>query len=340
MRAVAFAAWSGTVSGSFLLRQRNEEAGQTAMLPNLLDRIIRQCCWCCCPAKKPINILAKHLKAMSHETAMRLEDKSWEKYNEKVSGNISQETAAELRGQSLEEYHAKDAAYWAKQSADVDGVLGGFAFTSRPDLEASEKVLDQILGHDRKGDRVLDCGAGVGRITQGLLLKRFEHVEVLEPDKHLIDKAREILREKVDEKNFYQEKVEDFVENHAGKKYSCIWSQWVFLYLTDEELVAWLKKAKDFLEDGGFIFSKENVLPAGEKEKFVLDGQDNGLTRSVEDYQGIFADAGYDLVNLGENADQASTQWFPNLYPLHMFVLKPKKSVETAQQGDATTVTD
>jgi hypothetical protein len=39
-----------------------------------------------------------------------------------------------------------------------------------------------------------DCGAGVGRITEQLLLHHFHEVDVLEPSQHLIDTAEQNLR--------------------------------------------------------------------------------------------------------------------------------------------------
>lgn len=38
-----------------------------------------------------------------------------------------------------------------------------------------------------------DCGAGVGRVTEQLLLHHFAEVDLIEPSKHLIEKARETL---------------------------------------------------------------------------------------------------------------------------------------------------
>lgn len=36
----------------------------------------------------------------------------------------------------------------------------------------------------------MDCGAGMGRVTKHLLLPRFEKVDMIEPSKVQIDKAR------------------------------------------------------------------------------------------------------------------------------------------------------
>lgn len=38
-----------------------------------------------------------------------------------------------------------------------------------------------------------DCGAGVGRVTEQLLLHHFSTVDLLEPSRHLIDNAQKSL---------------------------------------------------------------------------------------------------------------------------------------------------
>jgi protein N-terminal methyltransferase len=38
-----------------------------------------------------------------------------------------------------------------------------------------------------------DCGAGVGRVTEQLLLEHFAEVDLVEPSEHLLSKARESL---------------------------------------------------------------------------------------------------------------------------------------------------
>ncbi len=69
-------------------------------------------------------------------------------------------------------------AYWNSVSSDVNGMLGGYPQTSRIDLQGSSNFSQKL----RRGraialktplqplDRVADCGAGIGRITKGLLL--------------------------------------------------------------------------------------------------------------------------------------------------------------------------
>jgi hypothetical protein len=52
-----------------------------------------------------------------------------------------------------------------------------------------------------------------------------------------------------------------FVHSFPLKRYSCIWFQWVMGYVTDDDLLALLKRAKAGLTDDGFIIIKDNCLP-------------------------------------------------------------------------------
>lgn len=60
------------------------------------------------------------------------------------------------------------------------------------DIDTSSAFLDEFktrFGHTR----VLDCGAGMGRVTKNLLLPRFEKVDMVEPSGVQLAKAREYV---------------------------------------------------------------------------------------------------------------------------------------------------
>ena len=66
----------------------------------------------------------------------------------------------------------------------MDGVLGGFGKLNRPDIIDSKKFLTLLnTKYGLKYGRVIDCGAGVGRITKELLLNFFK--TVINPLKYL-----------------------------------------------------------------------------------------------------------------------------------------------------------
>lgn len=98
--------------------------------------------------------------------------------------------------------------YWEGVEASVDGVLGGFGHVSRVESLGSRSFLLSVLPHlsfcapassnvssfqwkkdkvaERGGKgkartRALDCGAGVGRVTQHSLIPIFDEVHMVEP---------------------------------------------------------------------------------------------------------------------------------------------------------------
>ncbi|KIM28751.1 hypothetical protein M408DRAFT_23413 [Serendipita vermifera MAFF 305830] len=97
-------------------------------------------------------------------------------------------------------------AYWERQEASVDGVLGGYGNGSLPRVDAlssrmfllsilpqlctvssSFKALEQ--SEETRRHRALDVGAGVGRVTKDVLLHLFTDIVLLEPVQPLISQA-------------------------------------------------------------------------------------------------------------------------------------------------------
>ena len=71
-------------------------------------------------------------------------------------------------------------------------MLGGYGKVHYTDIDTSAAFLDEYKDKIAHG-RVLDCGAGMGRVTKHLLLPRFSKVDMIEPSKVQIDKAREYV---------------------------------------------------------------------------------------------------------------------------------------------------
>ncbi len=89
------------------------------------------------------------------------------------------------------DFYGKAAAYWDSVDASVKGMLGGLQLVNTPDLASSHELLDRV-GPSRR-DRALDCGAGIGRVTRGLLLPRFRSVDMVEVTAKFLDKAEEYI---------------------------------------------------------------------------------------------------------------------------------------------------
>jgi len=197
------------------------------------------------------------------------------------SGKTTEETK--------EKWYAKAKDYWTKQSADVDGMLGGYGHVSDGDQDSSIEYI-QGLDLDKKGV-ALDVGAGIGRVSKHVLLKTFAKCDMLEANQEFADKARPYVDDDNLE-NVFVTGMEEFTPE--AKRYALIWIQWCIIYLTDDDLVAFLQRCADGLAPGGRVCIKDNVCPPS--MGFEVDNTDNSVTRSDAHYKKLFVRAGLNLV--------------------------------------------
>lgn len=140
--------------------------------------------------------------------------------------------------------YEKSLEYWADIPPTVDGVLGGFGFISKVDIDGSEKFLESLLTSKNAPSAgvALDCGAGIGRITKDLLTHHFEEVDIVEPDEKFITSIKQFVGELSTKiRNLYKVGLQEFI---PVRKYDVIWNQWVLGYLTDVDLVSYLNRCK------------------------------------------------------------------------------------------------
>ena len=76
------------------------------------------------------------------------------------------------------EFYVKAKNYWSTVDANVDGMLGGFSEISVKELQSSRSFLEEIYKSRPCPEKkqALDCGAGIGRVSKGLLIPFFEKV--------------------------------------------------------------------------------------------------------------------------------------------------------------------
>ncbi|ROW12741.1 hypothetical protein VMCG_00668 [Cytospora schulzeri] len=208
-------------------------------------------------------------------------------------------------------------SYWQNVDADVNGMLGGFPYVSKVDLQGSRNFLAKFGIGTKEGQRTvaaaLEGGAGIGRITEGLLLSVAEEVDVVEP----IAKFTEELSKKSGVREVYNVGLEEW-QPGEDVRYDIIWNQWCVGHLTDEQLVQYLKTCTTVLTPGdGLIVVKENTSTSGLD---LFDDQDSSVTRTDQKFQDIFKTAGLKLV-------KAETQrGFPKeLFPVRIYALKPQE---------------
>lgn len=167
--------------------------------------------------------------------------------------------------------------------------------------------------------RALDVGAGIGRVTQTVLLHLFSDVVLLEPVEKFVQEAFQNcqdslvmvpqtpaskrwkgIAEKTKSVTFLQGALQQFdpsrPESHTsrlgclgydGETDNCfdvIWCQWCLGHLDDEGLASFFQRAKSSLRSvsESLIVVKENLC-RNESEggpRTVYDEQDSSLTRS------------------------------------------------------------
>ncbi|RDA86967.1 hypothetical protein CP532_6721 [Ophiocordyceps camponoti-leonardi (nom. inval.)] len=214
--------------------------------------------------------------------------------------------------------------YWENTSADVNGMLGGipsvkgFGSVSRIDLQGSRAFLAKLgIVRNKAGPKpltsALEGGAGIGRITQGLLLDLAEEVDVIEP----VSKFTDVLS---GVRNVFNVGLEEW-KPKPGTQYDLIWTQWCLGHITDDQVVKYLELCKATLTPGrGIIVFKENLSNSGDAD--VFDETDSSVTRRDETYRSLFAKAGVKVVRTELQRgfpESANTR----LLPVRMYALKP-----------------
>ncbi|KAF3157731.1 Alpha N-terminal protein methyltransferase 1 [Orbilia oligospora] len=227
----------------------------------------------------------------------------------------------EASGTNTPDYAAQ-IAYWTAIPSTVSGMLGGYPQVSRVDLQTSSNFLAKLkpsMGVPVDGvRRGVDCGAGIGRITKGLLLKHMDVVDIVEPvskftEELLLSTDLPTTGGKIGE--VFNVGLESW-EPEEGR-YWCIWHQWCLNHLTDTDLTSYLLRCSKALTPGGLIFVKENNSNNFED---VFDAEDSSVTRTDENFRRIFGEAGLVVVK------SELQRGFPerlHLFPVRMYALRP-----------------
>ncbi|KAL0212300.1 hypothetical protein RCL1_005926 [Eukaryota sp. TZLM3-RCL] len=223
------------------------------------------------------------------------------------------------------EWYKGAAQYWDHADTSDDGMLGGFGKHSPLDIVHSLTFIRKCLKKSnlQSINRVLDVGAGIGRITKKVLMPIFQNARfsMLEPSQRFLDKSVEYF-------GAFDSRVEqrfclgfqDFpaLSLALGNLfYDIIFIQWVLLYLTDEDIIESLKACKNHLPPNGAIFVKENCNNHGE---LYYDESDCSVTRPAEYFDKLFIAAGFEIISK-ENVKN----WPTDLFPIYAWMLIPKK---------------
>jgi protein N-terminal methyltransferase len=201
--------------------------------------------------------------------------------------------------------------FWSKAEPSINGVLSGLPELHEADVADSNRLLERVFGSaERPAATVLDCGAGIGRVSSHVLSNWFERIDLVEQCSELLAAAVDSGLPKLD--RAFNEGLQTFTGDPAY--YDCIWVQWVLMYLTDADMETFLERIQPSLTFTGLIIVKENIKTRG----FYLDKEDNSLARSDFLYKEAFRKAGLRVID-----EVMQTEFPEDVYKVKMWVLEP-----------------
>ena len=201
--------------------------------------------------------------------------------------------------------------HWSYQESTINGILNGFEELNKPDIEFSKKLLNYLKEKNiiKNNKKALDCASGIGRVTEYVLIEFYDKIDLFEQEDNFINKMKEKFCN-----NFHIGNIEkNTLQNYIFKcKYDLIWIQWCLENLNKNDIVSFLLKCKNNLNQNGIIIIKENCLLR--KRKFLAN--DLSIQRNEKFYLSIFEKCKFKIIKKGKNEN-----WPKEFIPLNYFIL-------------------
>lgn len=201
---------------------------------------------------------------------------------------------------------------------DTDGLEDGeegLAFLDKL-LDANATTCTKTNDPNRMKRLVaVDVGAGVGRITKCILLKRYDKIRLVEGNEAYSKRSRVYLGHKRATRcSFTQCYLQDLNSNDLGTKpVDLVWVQWTLQYLTDVDVVKCLKTLVVGLRPVvGVLVVKENrPFGTAREDRFQMDTPDGvsrryDITRPDAHHRWLFQKAGL-VVDFTERGTETNT---------------------------------
>jgi protein N-terminal methyltransferase len=216
----------------------------------------------------------------------------------------------EDKEENKKDWYKKREEHWSSLEPNLKSVLGGYEDSQLPDVKCSCELLNGlILTKQLNPISCLDCAAGIGRVTEHVLSNFFKEIDLFEKNKLFIEKCKIKFSDNDKIKNIYNSSLENF---EFKKKYDLIWIQWCLENLNKKDIVSFLLKCKNNLNENGIIIIKENCLLR--KRKFLAN--DLSIQRNEKFYLSIFEKCKFKIIKKGKNEN-----WPKEFIPLNYFIL-------------------
>jgi protein N-terminal methyltransferase len=208
-------------------------------------------------------------------------------------------------------WYEKSRDYWANSETSIKGVLGGNEQVHSIDVKTSCELIEGLIGTKKlTAGRVIDCGAGIGRVTSDVLVNYFSECDLMEQDIKYVEFAKEKFNKQTKVKSIFLSSFQDF---EFESKYDCIWIQWCLENLDDFDLINFIKKCCDALSNDGLVIIKENIVAKG----YVFSNSDYSKQRSDKIFKEIFTQCGLKIFKHFHHPN-----WPSDLMKVSVFVLK------------------
>jgi protein N-terminal methyltransferase len=223
-----------------------------------------------------------------------------------------------------EGWYAISTAYWSRQHPSVDGMLGGYPELDAVDALSSRELIQKYQNPPRSRSKfalgktcVADCGCGIGRVASTILCDYFIEIDLIDPVEHFVDIAVQSLQETDCHVRKFVSGVQDWIPD---RRCDAFWIQWVVMYLTDDDAIAFLGRCKAHLNPNGLIFIKDNLASADlklEASEAQFFPQARSICRAYKHYRALFKAAKLTVVEVAKQE-----RWPEALLPLYTFVLR------------------
>ncbi|XP_035213418.1 phosphoethanolamine N-methyltransferase-like isoform X2 [Stegodyphus dumicola] len=143
--------------------------------------------------------------------------------------------------------------YWQKFDPSIESMMLDKTATI---IHTDEQEEIFSLLPNLEGKHVLELGAGIGRYT-GLLASAAFHVTAVDFMQDYIN-VNQQTHSHLPNINYIATDVLDL--EMPPKKYDVVFSNWLFMYLSDQECISLLEKILMWLNDGGHLFFRESCF--------------------------------------------------------------------------------
>lgn len=181
--------------------------------------------------------------------------------------------------------------FWLKQESSVQGMMLNAQANKIEDADR-EEIISQVSSLNLHGLMCLELGAGIGRFT-GWLAKQVKHVTAVD----FVEKFLEANQKTNDDShniNYHHANVMDlYFEND---QFDLIFSNWLFMYLTDSDLLLLKSRFDQWLVPGGCLFFRESCLTNSQGQRPDPDGQ--VFYRAPDLYLNLFSNS-FEILRIG-----------------------------------------